>query len=107
MTRVPGGGMPSAEAHAARILNIGEGGLAFLSEAEVPLGVELEATFSFILSGRQERPVTVACRTCYCQLRGDYKTYQVGCEFTGIPEADRKLIADYVASAWAARRSKA
>jgi len=35
---------------------------------------------------------------------GDYKRYQVGFEFTKIDEADRKLIADFVAFTLAAEK---
>jgi len=102
----PEGGDSPAEEQTAKILNIGEGGLAFLSANEMAADTQLEATFSFVFHGRKERLFTVGCRVCYCLLRGDYKTYQTGCEFTRIGEADKKLISDYVAAAWAARRSE-
>ncbi|MGE5279743.1 MAG: PilZ domain-containing protein [Deltaproteobacteria bacterium] len=102
IVQVSDGSVPVAGTRQVRVLNIGEGGVGFTSETELPLGADLEATLRFVLGGRRERAVTSRGRVCYCLLMGDYSTYQVGYEFTEISEADRKFLADYVRSGDAA-----
>jgi len=95
---VPEGSAPIAEKeNTTYLINIGEGGLAFVSGSQLSAGVDLEVIFNFVLAGRRDLKITAVGQVCYCILMGDYRRYQVGIEFTKIDEVDRKFISDFVA----------
>ena len=79
-----------------RLVNICEGGIAFVSSLELAISTELRITFHLFAEKAESSKISAIGEVRYCILRGDYKTYQVGVEFTKIKKSDRKLIADYV-----------
>jgi len=103
--RLPGGSSQTADKqNTTYLVNIGEGGLAFVSGSQLSVGADLEVTFNFVLDGHRDIKIGAVGQVRYCILMGDYKRYQVGFEFTKIDEADRKLIADFVAFTLAAEK---
>jgi len=99
VVRVPGESAVTSEKEGtAHLINIGEGGLAFMSDAQIPCDTAFEVAFHFLVDGRRDIKIKAAGRARYCLLMGDYKRYQVGIEFTQLDDADRKFIVDYVRS---------
>jgi c-di-GMP-binding flagellar brake protein YcgR len=97
VVRTHEGGAPAQEAERTTSLtNISSGGVAFLSDVDVPVRTGLEVKFRFDLKGHGELTIAAAGDVRYCIQRGDYRSYQVGIEFTRIAEADARFIADYV-----------
>jgi len=83
----------------AYLFNVSEIGLGFLSGSPMPVGVEMEAVFNFLIDGVRDLKITAEGQVRYCLLTADYKRHQVGIEFTKLQEKDRKFIADYVRAA--------
>jgi c-di-GMP-binding flagellar brake protein YcgR len=82
----------------SHLINISEGGIAFVSPVDMPVSTGLDLTFNLIAGKARKSKIMVKGETRYSILRADYRTYQVGVEFIKIKASDRKHIAFYVKS---------
>lgn len=83
---------------AATMINISEGGMAFIADHELPETTKLDIRFH--VQRRQGPSTVITCvgQVCYSFLLADYHRYHTGIEFVMIRDAQKRLIADFIRS---------
>ncbi len=79
----------------ASMVNISQGGLAFVTDSPLCEGEELTIKFNFEAAG-QSRSISVVGRVCYCIGLADQQSCRVGIEFIGLKDADQEAIAGLI-----------
>lgn len=79
-------------------LDISEGGMSFLLDAEVLKGTEVEINFNLIIGEIHNPKIEVKGEVRYCFPRDPEKSFRIGVQFTKIDANDKILIASYVKS---------
>jgi c-di-GMP-binding flagellar brake protein YcgR len=82
----------------ATVVNISEGGMAFIADHELPEMTKLDIRFHIQLRGGRESVISCVGQVCYSFLLADYQRYHTGIEFIMIHDKEKRLIADLVRS---------
>ena len=80
----------------ACLVDLGEGGIGFVSEAELPQNTKLDITFKLNSKEQGDVEIHVSGVVKYCFPQGDYSTFRVGLEFTDMDQDTKGLILEYV-----------
>lgn len=80
----------------ATLVDLGEGGLGFVSDTELPQDTRLEITFKIRSDERGDVEIRATGVVKYCFPQYDYSSFRVGLEFTGIDQDTKGLIQEYV-----------
>jgi hypothetical protein len=84
------------------MVNVGEGGISYVSDSEVPVLTELDIVFNLVAKGKPDHQVcaTGQVRYCYPLPKFErYPVYRIGVEFLKIDPDERHLIAEYAKDA--------
>jgi len=80
--------------------NISEGGMAILTNIELPVNASASVNFTLFNDkeediSRRTRQIVIDCRTCY-HFPVPEGAYQIGLQFLNLSEENRSFIAKYV-----------
>ena len=80
----------------ASLVDLGEGGLAFVGDVEVARDTKMQLSFKLDTKEGKSAKIQAVGIVRYCFLQGDYKSYRIGLEFTKIGKAAKQAIAAFV-----------
>ena len=88
----------AGEERNATMLNISEGGMAFITDHELPEMTKLDISFHIRLRNGRRSVINCVGQVCYSFLLADYHRYHMGIEFISICDKEKRLIVDFVRS---------
>lgn len=78
------------------LVDLGEGGIGFISEVMLPQNTELDIAFDLPTKAEGDVKIHAKGIVRYCSSQGDSATYRVGLEFTEIDQKTKQFLAEYV-----------
>lgn len=80
----------------ASTFDISEGGMAIITERQIPYSTELEILFHLIFPDKQTPPIYAVGIVRYNTATPDGKGYRLGIQFINIDKNDKQTIADFI-----------
>lgn len=80
----------------ASTFDISEGGMAIITERQIPYATELEILFHLIFPDKQTPPIYAVGIVRYNTAMPDGKGYRLGIQFMNIDKNDKQTIADFI-----------
>lgn len=81
----------------ASMLDLGEGGMAILTDFDIPRSAVLSIKFTLVLGNEASRPMFITGEVCYDVLLSP-RQRRLGIRFIHIKDQDREAIAQFVDS---------